>query len=104
MTIKHIESTVDALAKTASAAVADAHDQGTKAVHKAGEVVAEAKDAVEAAAKTVGEHMDEAVEKAGHRAHKLTDKVVHSAQKVNEAITHAVKDAAAKASGKVKGQ
>jgi uncharacterized protein YoxC len=104
MTIKKIESTVDALAKTANAAVADAHDKGTKAVHEAAAVVAEAEGKVQTVAKTVGERMNEAVEQAGHSAHNLTDKVVHSAQKINEAIAHAVKEAAAKTGGKVKGR
>ena len=47
--------------------------------------------------------MSEAVEKAGHRGHKLTDKVVHSAEKVNEAIARAVKEAATRASEKMRG-
>jgi hypothetical protein len=104
MTIKDIESKVDVLAKTADAAVADAHAKGTKAAHAAAEVVVKAEGTVKSVAKTVGERMDEAVEKAGHSAHKVTDKVVHSAQKVNEAIAHAVKEAAAKASEKIKGR
>jgi uncharacterized protein YoxC len=103
MTIKHIESKVDALAKTADAAVATAREQSTQALHAAGEIVAEAETKVQSTAKTIGERMDEAVQKAGHSAHQAADKVVHSAQKVNEAIAHAVKEAAAKAREKVKG-
>jgi hypothetical protein len=103
MTIKHIELTVDALAKTANAAVADAHELGTKTLNEAGGVVAEGKAAANSIAKTFSERIDEAVQRAGHGARRLADKVAHSAQRISEALAQATKEAAARRAARSRG-